>query len=184
MLPSFFKDSSDSMKYEEIIDFFMSWTIRCADDKNRTVDPLVYNNSKAILGKLIEVEENDEFVFTDVEVWKQHRHVDLWVEFKLNGEPQALIIETKMYSTIRENQLSDYKKTADNYYIKKATGHRLHYVLLRPDYELAEKHPLEQAHCESHGYKYLNLEQLQDVCTSMPTGNALFDEFWYTWGNS
>ena len=109
MLPSFFTDSSDSMKFEEVIDFFMSWTIRCADDKNRTVAPLVHNNSKAILAKLIGVEEYDELEFTDIEVWKQHRHIDLWCEFKLNNQPHALIIETKMYSTFRKDQLKSYK---------------------------------------------------------------------------
>lgn len=184
VLPSFFKDSSDSMKYEEVIDFFMSWTIRCADDKNRTVDPLVHNNAKAILAKLIKVEKNDELVFTDVEVWKQHRRIDLWVEFRLNDKPQALIIETKMYSTIRQNQLESYKKLVEDYYKEKNDKVLRHFVVLRPDYELGNNNPSEQSHCKDHGYTYLNLEQLQDVCKTLPTGNDLFDEFWYRWGNS
>lgn len=182
MLPSFFTDSSDSMKFEEVIDFFMSWTIRCADDKNRTVSPLVHNNSKAILAKLIGVEEYEELVFTDIEVWKQHRHIDLWCEFKFNNQLHALVIETKMYSKFRKDQLKSYKDLVKKYYNDKGLKHDFHFVALRPDYELAKKHPFEQAHCDSHDYIYLNLEQLQDVCTTLPTGNDLFDEFWYRWG--
>ena len=31
-LPHFFIDDSDAIKIEETIDFFISWTIRCADE--------------------------------------------------------------------------------------------------------------------------------------------------------
>ncbi len=30
-LPAFFKDDSETFKVEEVIDYFLSWTIRCAD---------------------------------------------------------------------------------------------------------------------------------------------------------
>ncbi len=39
-LPSFFKDQSKSYKYEELIDYFISWTIRCSD--------LIYENNGLI----------------------------------------------------------------------------------------------------------------------------------------
>lgn len=185
-LPHFFKDDSDSMKYEETIDFFMSWTIRCADKKYESQPGVVHSNSKLILSHLLS--DRDKFenytYFKNVKVWKQSNHVDLWAEFEVGPESKkmALIIETKMYSSIRPGQLEKYRKIATDYYANR-TSRELRFVLLRPDYEINIKNK-EKERCENLGYKYLNLEELKDRLPQEKTENHLFDEFWYKWYES
>ena len=182
-LPHFFKDDSDSMKYEETIDFFMSWTIRCADKKYESELGSVHSNSKKILSLLISGKGN--FVeypfFENVRVWKQSNNVDLWAEFETGPDKKrfALIIENKMYSSIRPNQLQKYKDLAYTYY-EGDDSININFVLLRPDYEMNVKHA-EEKQCEGLQYLYLNLEQLKDKLPQERTGNNLFDEFWYNW---
>lgn len=181
-LPSFFIDDSESLKYEETIDFFMSWTIRCADEKYRNGNKKVYENSRKIVSKLIGEEYSDKHQFSNIKVWKQHQNIDLWVEFDFNSQEYALIIEDKMYSDVRynkfgDNQLSRYKGKVKDHYLNSPS--RIDkYVLLRPDYESEKK---DEQFIEASGFMYLNLEQLADVLDSAKTGNELFDEFWFNW---
>lgn len=180
-LPHFFKDDSNSMKYEETIDFFMSWTIRCADQKYIS-ETKVHTCSKTILSRLLADKDNiiEHPFFNNIKVWKQSGNIDLWIEFNAGPENKryALIIENKMYSSIRPNQLQKYKDIVYEYYEGKPVT--IKFVLLRPDYEMGVKHE-EQSHCDELGYSYLNLEQLKCNLPIKRTGNDLFDEFWYNW---
>lgn len=115
-LPQFFKDNSDSYKYEELIDFFVSWTIRCADDKYKEIG-LVHDYSKSILSKLLFDDEtylNDKVV-NKIQVWKQWSKIDLWCDMKIDNIKYSLIIESKMYSSIRKNQLEKYSEIAKQF---------------------------------------------------------------------
>lgn len=178
-LPSFFKDQSKSYKYEELIDYFISWTIRCSD--------LIYENnglinkySKKILSKLIFDDEKvlDSKRIKNVQVWKQSDNIDLWIELEIENDPQkiVLIIESKMYSSIRDNQLKKYKTFIENYYSDRK-DYKLNFVLLRPDYE----HDYEKDFCYEQGFLHINIEELQELLNEGETGNYLFDEFWFNW---
>lgn len=178
-LPSFFKDQSKSYKYEELIDYFISWTIRCSDlayEDNK----LINKYSKKILSKLIFDDEkvlNDQRI-KNIQVWKQAENIDLWVELEIENNTQkiVLIIENKMYSSIRENQLEKYKDFIEKYYSDK-NNYTLNFVLLRPDYE----HDHEKDFCNSRGFLHINIESLQELLTEGKTNNDLFDEFWFNW---
>lgn len=176
-LPSFFIDDSESMKFEETIDFFMSWTIRCADEIHQNGNKKVYENSRKIVCKLLGLEFTDIQKFSNIKVWKQHKNIDLWVELDVNDEKSAIIIEDKMYSTIHSNQLERYKEIVDNYYAERSIK-EIAYVLLRPDYELEDQ---DKEIIEESGFKYHNLEQLAPYGEHEKTGNELFDEFWFNW---
>ena len=180
-LPLFFKDDSDSMKVEEVIDFYMSWTIRCANEIYKMEFPKIHSHAKLILSRL--AFDNSEYltdkVISNVKVWKQHKNIDLWVELEIDNEKFALIIEHKMYSSIRPGQLEKYKEIAKAYYNDKI-DYKIIYIFLRPDYEIDNLYG-ESKQCIDHGYKYLNIEQLQDVLSNDKTGNDLFDEFWFNW---
>jgi len=182
-LPKFFKDDSESMKYEETIDFFLSWTIRCADIVYKKEDEIVYNYSKLILQKLLSnFSISDESIFKNIKVWKQHSNIDLWVELTIEvkgiEEKAAIIIENKMYSSIRNGQLEKYIEIATEYY--KNDDRKIEFIFIRPDYEIGNK-TNEKALCEELGYTYLNLEELKDVLLNKKTKNHLFDEFWFNW---
>ena len=179
-LPQFFKDDSTSDKYEELIDFFMSWTLRCADDKYSEAG-LVNTYSRFILSKLL---FDDELYLKgqsvqNVKIWKQWNKIDLRCEATINDKNYALIIENKMYARIRPNQLEDYKVLAEKHYHDFDT--EIRYVLLRPDYEFETKYD-ERSSCVEKGYQYYNIDQLQELLEGKAmTGNHLFDEFWFNW---
>tara|TARA_R110000765_G_scaffold340818_3_gene430872 strand:- start:1256 stop:1816 length:561 start_codon:yes stop_codon:yes gene_type:complete len=176
-LPSFFIDDSESMKFEETIDFFMSWTIRCADEIHQNGNKKVYENSRKIVCNLLGLEYTVIQKFSNIKVWKQHKNIDLWVELSVNNERYALIIEDKMYSSIHSDQLTRYKIIVEDYYLNNPPP-IIQYVLLRPDYELALQ---DKDLITNSDFKYYNLEQIADVLDTEKTGNELFDEFWYNW---
>jgi len=176
-LPSFFIDNSDSMKYEETIDFYMSWTIRCADIKHQQANKKVNDSARRILAKLLQFEHADGLLFSNIQVWKQHKNIDIWVELMVNNQQYALIIENKMYSEIHSNQLNRYQKIAEKYYKDQPTR-IVEYVLLRPDYELDQQDKDLNIVSDFH---YMNLEQLADTNENGKTDNHLFDEFWFNW---
>ncbi|MDP2525642.1 PD-(D/E)XK nuclease family protein [Maribacter dokdonensis] len=172
------------MKYEETIDFFMSWTIRCADVIYESIsEKKVHDYSKKILNFLVSEEANIEQddCFQYIKVWKQCRNVDIWVELEIGQDRKkyAILIENKMYSSIRPNQLEHYKKIAEEYYAGE-DEYKLLFIFLRPDYEL-ELQDKSQYNFQKLGYRYLNLEQLKDQLPKEKTDNELFDEFWYKW---
>lgn len=181
VLPEFFKDDSNSDKFEETIDFFMSWTIRCADMMYEESFPIVNSYSKTILSKLLSDEDLRSKKYKDVKVWKQSGNIDLWIEYEIlpDQRKKALIIENKMYSSIRPGQLEKYKEQAIEHY-RNEGDREIDYVLLRPDYEINNRNG-EKAECEKLGYRYINLEELQGILPKERTGNDLFDEFWFNW---
>lgn len=177
-LPSFFIDNSDSDKYEEVIDFYISWTLRCAIDEYKFTSPKVHQLSKQILSKLVSdgFDYFENKTITEVKVWKQWQYIDLSVEVYVNEIlVEVLIIETKMYSKIRENQLNSYKKTAKKYYEDKFDITKIRFVLIRPDEELTD---IDKNKLEDYQYKILDLLIPNNA---EKTGNALFDEFWFNW---
>ncbi|AIZ40458.1 hypothetical protein M666_02025 [Cellulophaga baltica 18] len=176
-LPSFFIDDYDSMKYEETIDFFMSWTIRCADEIYKDVNANVHESARKILIKLLNPIDINVFKFTDIKVSKQCDNIDLWVELKVNDEDHVLIIEDKMYSKVQNDQLNRYHKFIEKYYLNQSKPIRK-YVFLRPDYELEKQ---DEPLLKKSNFVYFNLEQLADCLEEKRTGHDMFDEFWFNW---
>ncbi len=53
-LPQFFYDSTDKdSNCEPLIDFWLSWTLRCAEVKYSEINPQLYDNARRILLFLI-----------------------------------------------------------------------------------------------------------------------------------
>lgn len=179
-LPSFFKDDSETFKVEEVIDYFLSWTIRCADVEFNE-NKLVNEYSKMILSKLLFDDENklSNETVSNVKIWKQWYNVDIWAQLEINNKKYALIIENKMYSSIREKQLSNYIEIAERFYADKPE-YTKKFIFIRPDYDHDLKYN-EKERCMNEGYSYFNLSELQDLLPNENTGNALFDEFWFKW---
>lgn len=177
----FMVDDSKSDNKEVVIDFFLSWTLRCAARENDK-HPLVTKYAKDILTTLLDIK--DELDIFEVRTWKQHQRIDLWAEIETNKGKHALLIETKAYSSLHDNQLERYKDIFEEHYSDKNV--QLHYVVVVLS-DIIPQSVIEE--CERIGYKPFSLETIyaslmgvnNDTLTL--TGSDLFDEFWFsTWG--
>lgn len=179
-LPSFFSDDSTTFKVEEVIDYFLSWTIRCADDAY-SENKLVNQYAKMILSKLVFNNQNslNNRKVRNIQTWKQWRNIDICVQLEIDDQKLALIIENKMYSSIRENQLQKYKQIAEDFYVDRPE-YELNFIFIRPDYEHENKYN-EKDVCLNQGYNYFNIVELQELLPNELTNNQLFDEFWFDW---
>ncbi len=176
-LPSLFYDGSDSIKIEETINYFISWTIRCADNIYQNENKKVYRNYRIIVSKLLGFDNADFLEFTNIKVCRNHKNIDLWAELNVNGEEYALVIENKMYSSNYLNQLDRYKRVVEEHYLDNPSRN-LEYVLLQPNYELVNQ---DDPLVIFTDFTYCNLEQLTEFLELEKTGNQLFDEFWFNW---
>ncbi|WP_158974410.1 PD-(D/E)XK nuclease family protein [Cellulophaga sp. L1A9] len=176
-LPSFFIDDYDSMKYEETIDFFMSWTIHCADEIYKDVNANVHESARKILTQLLAYNNANNLVFTDIKVSKQLKNIDLWIELKVDKKERILIIEDKMYSNIHNNQLQRNKEIiVEHYGVERSKD--VKYALIRPDHTFEVR---DEPILKKSNFVYFNLEQLADCLEEKRTGHDLFDEFWFNW---
>lgn len=118
-----------------------------------------------------------------IKVWKQSKRIDLWIEVDTNQGDYAVIIETKAYSSLHDNQLARYKDIFENYYQNK--DRNLCYSVVVLDDIIKEETKLES---ENNGYKIFSFETIynklsQDFDGKLElTGCDFFDEFWFgTW---
>lgn len=176
----FMMDDSKSDNKEVVIDFCLSWTLRCAARENDK-HPLVTKYAKDILSILLDIKDVIEIF--EVRTWKQHQRIDLWVEIETNNGKYALLIETKAYSSLHDNQLKRYKDIFEDYY--SGSDFNRHYVVVVLN-DIIPQAVIEE--CERIGYKPFSLETIyaslmgvnNDTLTL--TGSDLFDEFWFsTW---
>jgi hypothetical protein len=114
-LPSFFLDDSVSDKYEGVADFFLAWTLRCAQEKYEAVNGAVHAYAKRLLSTLIKGCPHclDHKDVLSVRTWKQRKSVDIWVAAEIREEQgtkvYTVIIEDKYCSKLTAEQLEKYK---------------------------------------------------------------------------
>lgn len=180
--PSFFCDNSTSDKLEEVLDFILSWTLRCANSKYAEVDNLLHSYAKRVLAYCLfqDADALENSVVSEVKVWRQCMQIDLWVELVIDNEHYALIIENKMYAPIRDGQLDKYKNIAINHYNNHPKYKHIVYILYRGDVVL----PRDEEICAEKGYKLISSDDLKEAMKAEKlTGNFMFDEFWFYWWN-
>ncbi|MFR1813794.1 PD-(D/E)XK nuclease family protein [Dysgonomonas capnocytophagoides] len=179
---TFFYDSSKTDKCEEVIDYFISWTLRCAETiyKNKQKNK-VHLYSKRILSKLLfgDIYYLEDQEVKSVKTWKQYDRIDVWVEVEIQNDPNkyALIIENKLYALLERHQLPDYKEKALKYYSDK--DFKIKFIFLRCADEFQE---IDQLFCLQNDFEaHLLSEIKKEAITDGLTGNDLFDEFWFYW---
>ena len=115
----FMHDEKNTGKKESLVDFFLSWTLRCITHKERDYqNPKLEAYCKRITSLLLfgDVEKLNQYEVQQVKTWLQWKRVDLCAEFYLlNKETQkeekyALLLENKVYTSIHDNQLENYKQ--------------------------------------------------------------------------
>ena len=185
----FMKDKQNSDKIESLVDAFLSWTLQCCDTSKveRYNNSKLHEYSKRITSVLLfgNPDELNKYEILSVETWRQWKSIDLCAEiFLKNKETQkdekyALLIENKGYSSTHSDQLARYKTTFENHYNGK--DFVLEYAYFSCKDNLND---LEKEECQSAGYRAYTMDQVFDLANPNKdwdyTGNALFDEFWFT----
>lgn len=192
-LPDFFRDSSDKDgKGEALFDYWLGWTLRCAPIEYHKIHPKVNEYARNILIYLMfgkndsneeyhcDIDKYKDIQIDSIEVWKQDFQIDLWCHIILSdGSKHALIIENKYYTKLKVGQLERYRKSVEQYYYSRPEFHgnvkHLFITCLEEIYEVDKKL------CQSFGFSYLPAGNLKAIIGKEPTGNDLFDEFWFNW---
>ena len=185
----FMKDKQNSDKIESLVDAFLSWTLQCCDTSKveRYNNSKLHEYSKRITSVLLFGNPNElnKYEILSVETWRQWKSIDLCAEiFLKNKETQkdekyALLIEDKGYSSAHSDQLARYKTTFENHYNGKDFALEYAYFSCKDNLN-----DLEKEECQSAGYRAYTMDQVFDLANPNKdwdyTGNALFDEFWFT----
>lgn len=185
--PPFFYDGEENknpLKYEAILDWWMSWTIRCAVNSN--TDEKLRKESCKILSEIL-FEKQENFDVLKCETWKQDDKIDLYAEISIerNGVIENFIVtfENKMYANFQPNQLKRYFDIQENFYGKIKENdidkYIRKYILLTADYE--GKNSVHGEEAFQKGWRWTTPEELKEKAMLNKTGNALFDEFWFNY---
>lgn len=191
-LPSFFKIENDDdyqvdNGYEALLDFFIAWTVKCAQFEYKNANEILHIYAKKILLTLLfgdnSTIKQEDIIFKDIQTYRQWKSVDLCFDITIEKndieEKYALVIENKFYSNLRENQLKRYRDIIVNHYKDKSV--KISFVLLTIDY-CRKNLEIEKKECLDLGYKFLTIEDLQSSAgmdNNQMTDNYLFDEFWF-----
>jgi len=184
--PSFFYDDSKKDEAEILLDFYLSFTLRCAVE-HPNVNPLVREYSKRVLLFLIQKELKTEFhskaIIKSVRTKKQIERIDLIAEIELELDYEkkyyALIFENKLYTKSHSNQINKYKSIAENYYNNHSEKSKYKRIYLYAT--CLEDVPEEDIQaCNEADFRYLTFQEIRDSLGSdARTGDTLFDEFWF-----
>jgi hypothetical protein len=182
-IPLFFEDNSENLDHELLLDYFLGWTLRCAQEGNQ--DEKVRLAAKGILAYILS-ENLDKYKIKEVKTWKQWNQIDLCAEIILAQENLeerkiAILFEDKMYTHLREGQLKKYKKVFDEYYRSAENGktdYELKYRVLTCHNDCKElQSDMDEA--KEHGFTLLKWHELKTGSGLNETGNFMFDEFWF-----
>lgn len=185
-------DSTKDGKIEAIMDYTISWTLRRAQKNFKEDNIILYNYSRNILAKLLDISVDDSIDFIEVKTRKQEMNIDLWVDVTLfiagNKEKHAILIENKAYTFPHHSkdedgqyrcQLEVYKKKFDRKY--QGNTVKKHYILITCFEEEKYINQLNEI-CKDYDFKVLSLTDIQQNVTTVDSGSDIFDEFWLrTW---
>ena len=183
-------DSGHTDKKEIVVDYFLSWTLRCASDDAMAVynNDLLCDYCRKILSVLLfdNPSKIEEYRIESVKTWKQWKQIDICAEIILENksnekERYALLMENKVYTRLHGNQLERYKERFEEHY--KNSGFKQHYVYFTCDNNFGE----DGKYCNEKGFRAYTMNEVYNKALRSEnvelTGNALFDEFWLScWG--
>ena len=182
----FMMDSSEgNANKEAIMDFVVSWTLRMAVDHKKIKRPILHECSRNLLFKLIGKQNFKKTRVVKVETWKQYRKIDLWVRIILeeNGvcEQHDVLIEDKVYSKLRDKQLSDIRSAFDKYLDEEQIITERHYILLTC-MESYDANIIQYSKASDDGFTLIPWDELMVAMFAgrkpMYSESEIFNEFW------
>lgn len=198
--PSFFYDQQRGYEKEIFIDYFLSWTLRCAKDgieeeKNSNINQIVQQYSKYVLLTLLRIYDKENFkgfkgltldntTIKRVETEKQWEQIDLFckVHFEFDNKTFKciLIFENKMYSPLKRHQLPKYNIAVKNHCDKEYKTYDIMKLFIHsyPNFKIGKN--------DLYGFIPIHIDEIsgafkKEYPEGKRTGNALFDEFWYNY---
>lgn len=186
----FMTDSTDRTKSkgsEAVMDYVMSWCLRNVTNNEKKIKyPKLYYQCKYMLCKLLGKENNlNNITFQAVKVWKEWENIDLFVEVELQEnerfEKHIIIIENKVYSTMKPNQRDEYPKKVDAWKNqdedwKNAKTHYRVITCCAPG-DGGYKNLVE--FCRNTDWKVFSSEEVVDWNVESYTELDLFNDFWF-----
>ena len=200
LMPQFMRDNSSNDGHAEpVMDYVISWCLRRADVICKDEKPILYSHCRFMLGKLLDENNIDDVIFSNVKVWKQWEKIDLRVEVDVEQRGKitkyALLIENKYYTGlhdttgvdgVKRNQLVVYKNTFDAHYNSQSETWQKHYALitcLERNSTPFIRHFGNLTEVDTKPtFKLFSFYELLENDTQ--TESDLFNEFWYRWGDA
>lgn len=197
-LPNFFEYSISKKDtgFETFQDFWLSRTLRCSVEKYIVKDKAVYDRARLIAYMLLKGTNDvggkyeyqnqipDDFIIESVSAIRQNKRIDLIVILKVTEWGQqkeyALNIENKWYTSTSANQL---KNAVHNFkkYLGKENNSIQRNLLIYCD-ESNYSRDKSQAICRENDFQWLSIQGLKEILVAnfpAPSGNELFDTYWY-----
>lgn len=97
-------------------DAFITWLIQWANPKCAELDSVLHTCGRDFLQLVMGDAPEKSKIIDKIEAGRQWKNIDIWAEiyFK-DGTKTLLIIEDKTFTNVRDNQLEDYKKHAEEF---------------------------------------------------------------------
>jgi hypothetical protein len=191
-LPKFsnYREENCDYGYEALQDFFLSWTLRCAEEKYQAANPQVNEYARRAIfilvhGKningsfVLDSEIPEDFKVLKVATKRQDGGVDLIALVTIVDETNqhkkfVLNIENKWYYGLKEHQLEKSKTHVE----KKFSDYEIVNLFITCD-DCRKNYEQEKEWCQQSQYKFLTIGDIAATANMEPTGNALFDAYWF-----
>lgn len=159
--PNLFYFATSELSQDAMLAWLMSW----ADDDLRSVDEELCILGKRLVSLLSQMPEDE---IHSVLVRRQEKHIDISAEI---NDDTFLVLEDKTQTGIHSNQLSRYKKWAEERYKGKRLN--LKYVYVKTGNEQRSR----KRTIENQGYYVVYRQQLLDSLSSYTGNNHIVIEF-------
>jgi regulator of RNase E activity RraB len=178
----FYDDKNNSSEVELMIDYFISWTLRCSIS-NQIENNKVKEYSKKILLFLLKAHIDDNnfenIIIKKVKTWKQWENIDLIAEVEIEEnntiKKYILVFENKLYSKLHDNQLNKYIEIVEKEYEEK--NDKIVYIYLTGSDNIPDE---DLKLCIKENYNAYTVQDLRNSFGDVEeSGNYLFDEFWF-----
>ena len=183
----FMTDHSEGDKGKEaVMDFQVSWVLRMAADDDYTKDkPIFRLYSRYMLFKLLNEPFPNKKEIVSVRVWKEWANIDICAEVELKvgdkKEFHVLLIENKVYTSMKTWQRDDYPKALKLFYQEHGRGEHIPHTILITCTDSDNEFKKLEEFCNGSDWKVISIYDLI-LDLHKETESELFNEFWiYNW---
>ena len=155
--PNIFSFATSELSQDAMFAYLIKW----ADPQNMEIDKEMCQLGQSFLKLLT---SSEELIFNSVEVGRQWRNIDIWVEI---NDDTILIIEDKTNTSIHDNQLDRYREIIEEEYNGKRSKQIFTYVKTGNEPKVV----LEEI--KRKGYKTINRSHILTVLNAYKGNNPI-----------
>lgn len=183
----FMTDHSEGDKGKEaVMDFQISWVLRMAADEDYTKDkPIFRLYSRYMLFRLLNKPFPYKEEIVSVRVWKEWENIDICAEVELKvgdkKELHVLLIENKVYTSMKAWQRDDYPKVLQQFYKEHGRGEYKPHNILITCTDSDTEYMKMKIFCENTDWQVISIYDII-LDLTQETESEMFNEFWiYNW---